>query len=165
IVISRAAKIPVVAPTAPPSTRAGSLRLISRSARASSKPRLAPKTVAVHRESAAGCQALASRPIDTTNTPRVIQTPEPPLSPFFLLSRVCLDPGGLADTAECASASLERLMRPHRIFKSLQNRTANRRRAWAPHSAVQHQLYELVYTLFFRPVKAGTGGGDCCKSA
>src|SRR5438552_18170621 len=143
---SRAAPIPARPPSAPPATaRISALRkristITSASATAN------PASAAVQRENPNGCQAAANAPRHTRNAARPIQTV--PALPYARTSELFLDDA--TERAEVGSKELApsvfvRLIRPHRILKSLQNRTANASGpgAAAPrlHASYLHSLY------------------------
>src|SRR5882724_3678571 len=152
---SRAAAIPARPPSAPPATvRISALRKrISTITSASATTN--PATAAVQRASPNGCQAAANAPRHTRNAARPIQTV--PALPEARKSELFLDDA--TERAEVGSKELApsvfvRLIRPHRILKSLQNRTANCQWALRCSPAIACQLFaQSVYTLSFCGVK------------
>src|SRR5579859_6845105 len=98
-----------------------------------------PTAAAAQGLNAKGCQAQESATTAATNAARAIQEVVPPArgkSKWFLFSA---NDASALRVEECATSLFVRLIRPHRIPESLQNRTASRRGGWRCISAARYE--------------------------
>ncbi len=146
-------------PIAPPTITGGAARHSRISTSTTARARTTMATTAVHRSMANGCQAAVRPATHSRNTARPIHRPPADLPRARESEIACFEAKEPAEegSTELAPSALVRLIRPHRILKSLKNRTANRRR---PGDTMPANYIVCIYLSVLR--RQGKTGVDIC---